>query len=122
MLAKAGWMDAKKYLQNAQEVYEHMKGLKVVIANGGHIGRKICSKAEELVQNSEDEVVPREIRSIQEYVKASIKFVESVQSLRTASNKKQREFEETPSKFLSQTPKPFSTLTPNKLQTPTFDG
>jgi hypothetical protein len=99
-----------------------MKGLKVVIANGGHIGRKICSKAEELVQNSEDEVVPREIRSIQEYVKASINFVESVQSLRTASNKKQREFEETPSKFLSQTPKPFSTLTPNKLQTPTFDG
>ena len=64
MLAKATWMDAKKYLQNAQEVYEHMKGLKVVIANSGHIGRKICSKAEELVQNSEDEVVPREIRSI----------------------------------------------------------
>ena len=99
MLAKAGWMDAKKYLQNAQEVYEHMKGLKVVIANGGHIGRKICSKAEELLQNSEEEVVPKEIKSIQEYLKASIKFVESVQSLRTASNKNQREFEETPSKF-----------------------
>lgn len=99
-----------------------MKGLKIVIANGGNIGRKICSKAEELIQNSEDEVVPKEIRSIQEYVKASIKFVETVHSLRTASNKKQREFEETPSKFLNQTPKPFSTLTPNKLQTPTFDG
>jgi hypothetical protein len=39
-----------------------MKGLKMVIANGGHIGRKICSKAEELVLNSEDEVVPKEIR------------------------------------------------------------
>ena len=88
MLTKAGWMDAKKYLQNAQEVYEHMKGLKVVIANGGHIGRKICSKAEERVKISEDEVVSREIRSIQEYVKASIKFVESLQSLKTASNKK----------------------------------
>ena len=39
-----------------------MKGLKMVIEKGGNIGRKICSKAEELVQNSEDEVVPKEIR------------------------------------------------------------
>jgi hypothetical protein len=62
MLTKATWMDAKKYLQNAKEVYEHMKGLKGVIANGGSIGRKICGKAEELLQNSEDEVIPKEIR------------------------------------------------------------
>ena len=87
--------------------------------SGGYISKKLIAKAKELVEKAGEVETAKEAKVIKQYIKALIEATVDQQPklLRTASNKKPRDLDsDSPTKFVNQTPKPFS------MQTPTFEG
>jgi hypothetical protein len=74
MLVRSSWVDVKKYLQNAAEVYEKMRCLKEAVVRGGKVGARIRDKVKEMMQGCENG--EKEARGVYGYVMAVVRVVD----------------------------------------------